>query len=931
MIQPDRSPSPGGCRGWREFFLCIDLRSLGLFRITLGLVLLAHGCLRWTWLDLLYTDRGAFPGTTAAKLALQAGYYEYFLSPLAWFDAPWAVRLYLLATLLCYAALVVGYRTRWAALLSWLAFVTWAHRNPLVLIGADFVLASMLLWAQFLPLGERFSWDAVRRALRGGVPLRDSPRDDGEPAVPAPRRMAPRLAALGIVLQIALIYLLTAVWKSGPTWIPDATAVYYVLHVEQYVLAPGVWLRSAPLGVLQGLTWGTLVVEYLAAPMILSPWGQPHLRRILLLLLVALHVGIAATIDAGLFSYAMLATFPLLLLPRDWELLRRLLRRWSRPATAYYDDSCGICTRTCEILAALDRFGRLSFIGSSQIGQWRHDIPPGLTERTIVVLDDRTGRMTTHSRAVARLLRALPCPWALLGVMALPGVRWLADGAYNMVARNRHRLSAWLGMAACRVAASAAAAPAMGQPAGPDAHGPQRDMVASAVPSRPNSTAVPADAAALPTAGHEQPGATADHGAEAGGRMAARGGLPRGCRRGRANDVAAGVVLVALLVSAACELALLDARLPLQWRGFLVYRVAPWNFVVRGTLALQRWNMFSPDAPQIDQWFVASARLRDGREVDLFTHRPASLEQPSWREHRFPSTLSVYLKHAFAAPASPRAVPLAQALCRWLSRGWSAKHTGGSDALREVRLFWLRRSIPDPDRRSLVALDTIVLGTYVPADDGFQPGPTRFHRVESYASGVRRGAGLMDLQTQRREGEWTFWREDGSLDEQGPFVEGLPHGQWISWDPGGWKHSAGPFVRGHKTGVWTRYYPPPAGQSFQPRQAQATLLEGAAIGPAEYWYPWERSPPGWARQDGPRWKRGVHRDDLLLAEALLGPLRDPQPLAAVHIAHLLGRRTAYGPLEHFRWQFWDPHGRPLPDVVYWHGLPQAAAPAPGDP
>jgi predicted DCC family thiol-disulfide oxidoreductase YuxK len=940
MIQPEQSAS-SGCGRWREFFLCIDLRSLGLFRITLGLVLVAHGCMRWAWLDMLYTQEGALPADVAASIARSAGYYEYFLSPLAWFDAPWAVRLYLAATLVCYVALVLGYRTRWAALLSWLAFVTWAHRNPFVLIGADFVLASMLLWAQFLPLGERFSCDALRRALRDGVPLPEQPRGDNPPAVPAPRSMPPRLAALGIVLQMALIYLLTAVWKSGSTWIPDATAVYYVLHVEQYVLAPGVWLRTLPLWVLQALTWWTLAVEYLAAPLILSPWGQPHLRRLALLMLVALHVGIAATIDAGLFSYAMLGTFPLLLTARDWDLLRRLLQRWSPAATAYYDDSCGICTRTCQILAALDRFGRLSFVGSSQTGKWRHRIPPGLTEQTIVVFDDRTGRMTTRSAAVARVLRALPWPWPLLAIIALPGVRWVADRVYDLVARNRHRLSSWLGLTACRAAAWPNARPEAAPPDTPSHDGEQLATSDLAPPASAATQVAGSDRDVSLPDGKRQRATPHDPGAPSAlpsetspsvGSPAAPAAEPwQHRRRAWANNIAAAVVLLALLLSAACELALLDARLPLPLRTFLVYRVAPWNFVVRGTLAVQRWNMFAPDAPRIDQWFVAAARLGDGREEDLFTQRPTTFEQPSWREHRFPSTLAVYLKHAFAAGGPSRAAPLAEALCRCLARRWSAAHPAPHDAIHTVQLLWLRRSVADPWRRLPLVLDTINLGTWLAVDARYEPPPPRFHRVEWYPSGRRRAAGLIDLQNQWREGEWTFWREDGSLEEQGPFVEGLPHGQWIYWDPGGWKHSAGPFVRGNKTGVWTRYYPPPPGQSFQPREVQATLLDGAAIGPAQYWYPWVQSPPGWSRQDGPPWKRGEHRDDLLLAEILLAPLAAPPPLATVRIAHLLGRRTAYGPLEHFRWQFWDRHGQPLPEVVYWHGLPQATASAAASP
>src|SRR5204863_7514150 len=40
------------------------------------------------------------------------------------------------------------------------------------------------------------------------------------------------------------------------------------------------------------------------------------------------------------------------------------------------------------------------------------------------------------------------------------------------------------------------------------------------------------------------------------------------------------------------------------------------NLVINLSGAIQRWNMFSPDPPKADHWWVADAVLQDGRPID---------------------------------------------------------------------------------------------------------------------------------------------------------------------------------------------------------------------------------------------------------------------------------------------------------------------------
>ena len=116
--------------------------------------------------------------------------------------------------------------------------------------------------------------------------------------------------------------------------------------------------------------------------------------------------------------------------------------------TVVYDADCGVCQASASWIRRRDRAGRFALVPNDA-----PTLPAGValeeTEHTIVVLDG--DRKLTRADGVARILRELPrwrIPSALLG---LPGLRQLANAGYSVFARNRHRISAALGMRACAV------------------------------------------------------------------------------------------------------------------------------------------------------------------------------------------------------------------------------------------------------------------------------------------------------------------------------------------------------------------------------------------------------------------------------------------------------------------------------------------------
>src|SRR5262249_32607205 len=266
------------------------------------------------------------------------------------------VQLFFFLGLVCYIAFVLGFRTRLFQILSLLFFMSVCNRSLVVRQGVDRVLLTMLFWSVFLPLGARFSVDSIIRRVRLGLILQQRDKEDREPVL-----SERSLAAFVIVCQIGLIYCLTALSKFGEDWI-TGTALYYVLHIDQISSPLGKWLAHQPIGVLKALTWGTLMIEYATFPFILLPVLQPHLRRIILVLLTGMHLGIWMTMELGIFPFAMFSTYTLLLNLEDWKLMNRWALRWSKPVTVCYDDTCGFCVRLCQLLAIADSSYKVQFI-----------------------------------------------------------------------------------------------------------------------------------------------------------------------------------------------------------------------------------------------------------------------------------------------------------------------------------------------------------------------------------------------------------------------------------------------------------------------------------------------------------------------------------------------------------------------------------------
>ncbi|MEN8182257.1 MAG: HTTM domain-containing protein [Myxococcota bacterium] len=293
-----------------EPLFSIDLRSLALFRVSVGLLLLADLAVRAGDLVAHYTDLGVLPVEV-----LRAHPHGRLLRMLSLHtlhgSESFQAALFLLAAASA-VALVLGIHTRWAALLSWLLLLSLQHRNPLVIYGGDNALAVVLFWCLFVPLGARASVDA--RQGRG--------------------RAAARVfswGSAGLLLQVAAIHWFSVFHKRSPEWILDGTAVAYALHMDHLVRPLGVVLREHEL-LLRGLTHGTMLLELVGPLLLFSPWRFVPLRMLTIGAFVGLHLGIGTTLHLLHFSWISVLTMSVFLPPWFWEVgLPRLAALGRRP------------------------------------------------------------------------------------------------------------------------------------------------------------------------------------------------------------------------------------------------------------------------------------------------------------------------------------------------------------------------------------------------------------------------------------------------------------------------------------------------------------------------------------------------------------------------------------------------------------------------
>ena len=258
-----------------------DLRSLAVFRMVLAVLVLGDLARRVTDLSTHYADNGILP----RSVLLEEVTNRWWVSLSLLSGEPFFQALLFGVAALAALGLLVGYRTRSMTVVVWVMLISIQWRNPLVLSSADTLSRVLLFWGMFLPLGAYWSVDHVLKAR--------------------PPRLSMRFlsfATVGLLLQIAFMYWVTAILKSGEEWRVDGTAIYYTLSIDQITTQIGAYLYQFPT-LLMVLTFATILLEAFGPFLLFSPILTGPVRTGAVLAFMGLHFGVWLTLYLGMFPW----------------------------------------------------------------------------------------------------------------------------------------------------------------------------------------------------------------------------------------------------------------------------------------------------------------------------------------------------------------------------------------------------------------------------------------------------------------------------------------------------------------------------------------------------------------------------------------------------------------------------------------------------
>lgn len=275
----------------------IDPRALAAFRVAVALLLAFDLLQRAGDFGAFFADGGVLSVAEAANYWVTPGKWSLHW----WSPAPqWQAGLLVVAAAAA-GALLLGWRTTAAAIVSWVLLVSRQERMPITINGGDWLLRLLLFWSCWLPLGCCWSLDARRRP------------SGTNPVVSA--------ASAAIVLQLALMYFFSGLWKWNDIWL-DGEALVRAVKLQTWVRPFGRWLGDWP-EVLRWLSWSTMALECVGPWLLFVPWRTNWFRAVMTVSFVAMHLGIELCMSVGYFSYVAFAGWLLILPPDYWNWLAR--------------------------------------------------------------------------------------------------------------------------------------------------------------------------------------------------------------------------------------------------------------------------------------------------------------------------------------------------------------------------------------------------------------------------------------------------------------------------------------------------------------------------------------------------------------------------------------------------------------------------------
>ncbi|WPR63976.1 HTTM domain-containing protein [Glutamicibacter protophormiae] len=213
------------------------------------------------------------------------------------------VTWYVVAILLA-LAFMIGWKTRFVTPLLFIFYTAINAQNTPISDGGNYFIRIMLIYLIFADLSKRWSLDAWLRNRK------EKKKREHEFAT-----ILHNLSLCLVVAQLCIVYFEAGMYKvQGALW-QEGTAMYYPISSEAYGIFP--WLSSL-------ITWNSWVVVIITYLTVIIQIAFPFMlfhrisRRIALVLVLGMHIGIAVVMGLPFFSGIMASADAVLVSSATW-------------------------------------------------------------------------------------------------------------------------------------------------------------------------------------------------------------------------------------------------------------------------------------------------------------------------------------------------------------------------------------------------------------------------------------------------------------------------------------------------------------------------------------------------------------------------------------------------------------------------------------
>lgn len=393
----------------------LDDRSLALYRVLIGILVMADVIYRLEDITNFYTDVGLVPRSIFTGEMTMPWSFSLHLANGSFLVMAIFFAIHFLLGLM----VTVGYKTRWAVLGSFVMAVSVHNRNWLVNNGGDDVFRAILFLSIFLPLGRRFSIDS------------------GMQKEPSTTKEFFSTWSLAFFLQVFVIYFVSYILKDHPIWRSEYSATFYSSRLDIFTSKLGYLIRDLPT-VLKGITFFSIYLEWLGPLLLVFAFAFGRfwwvLRTILVVLFIGFHFGIFLTMNIGLFTFICMAMWTIFLPGPFWDKLASIFgRQEDSRLVINYDGECGFCQKGVRILKSFLLNPEVAIVPAQDTPSIYKDM---LDKHSWVIVNGK-GERFFHYNAWLELLRHSMLGRPFLFFFGSKPISFIGGKVYHWVSHNR--------------------------------------------------------------------------------------------------------------------------------------------------------------------------------------------------------------------------------------------------------------------------------------------------------------------------------------------------------------------------------------------------------------------------------------------------------------------------------------------------------------